>query len=332
MSDIHAPDLPADADAHGDEGHDLLHELIGLVDPGADAPVPPGMPGMPGAELPVAPGGADAPVAPEPEVHLPVAEDPPPADPAPVDPPVDVAPVDPAPVDVAPVDPPVDVAPVDPAPVDPAPVDPAPVDPAPVDPAPVDVAPPTATSDGHDVTIPEQPVDDHNATTGDPVPTMVDHSAVDVPSAPDVPTGDTISLPVDATPADLPDTITNAIAPAADLHAVTASLTEALGSAPTTVPDFHLAAPTPGAATLLVPDSSELPTMQVTDVDHAAGTITATPLGAPGMPSMTLPLDQVQAAHDESGSPALTFLTGGAAGALSSLTVVALATRKLRKA
>jgi hypothetical protein len=200
--------------------------------------------------------------------------------------------------------------------VDPV-VDPVDDTPAPPVGGDTDDAPPApGDHDGGDDAAPAEPtegaVDD-----GNPVPDM----------------GGGIDLPVVETPVvDLsPDVVAAVSDPALSFPDVTSGLGDALGSAPTEVPDFHVSAPTADHATLLLPDAPDMPAMQVTDVDHAAGTVSAMPLGVPNAPEMTFPLSDVQAAQADSGFSAVSFAGGAGTGAVA-LTVAAVVARRLRKA
>lgn len=335
MADINNPEMPElDLPADGGDEPGLLDEIADFFGDGpADGPV---MPGDLGAAVgdaggqPPAPGagidlGGGAPVMPGIE--------------NPVDPGAGVG----------------NPAPVDPAPVDPGPVDPGPVA-LPVDP--IDIADPIV----EDPIVEEEPIEDpvvvedpivdeppiiHDELTDPPAvgddeiaPLPVEPSVEEVPveetpvdEAPVVadPAGG-IDLPVvDEPPAELPSHVTEVVSkPDVSFTDVTEELTQTMG-APTEVPDFHVSAPTPDHSTLLLPDSPELPAMQVTGVDHAAGTVTAAPVGMPGAPEMSFPLADVQAAQAESGFSAVSFAGGAGAGAVA-LTVAAVAARRLRKA
>jgi hypothetical protein len=115
---------------------------------------------------------------------------------------------------------------------------------------------------------------------------------------------------------------------------VTDHMTATLG-APSFPTTLHLDSPAPGHATLLVPDSAELPTLEVTHVDHATGTVSAAPAGVPGAPSMQFPVGDLQSAHEAAGGGAVGFSAGEQGffgGLLSGITVAAVSARRLRKA
>lgn len=290
------PDLPDLPDMFGGDQQDepaLVDEMDELDDAGA--PPPPGAAvGEGGGDAPPPAGAEGGELGEAPPVPPGVGGDAPGEVGNPVD--AEPGPVE-LPVDEAPVEPPV-IEPVEPV------IDP--VEPPVIEP----VEPP--------VIEPVEPVE------------PVEPPAVEHPAEP-------ISLPVEpeapATP--LPEPVVSAVSGGGSFADVTSALGDALGAPGAPAPDFSFAAPpAPGEATLLLPDSPDLPALQVTGTE--GGQLTASPLD--GGPPMSFPMGDVLAAQSESGqdpvsfsAPAGGFAAGAVAGALTGLTAVAVATRRLRR-